>query len=284
MSIHVPHIISEKSVTIIVDYPKSITTEHPNFQTVVDMLTHDNVTDVDRLLDMMEPIKELRHAITTSKFNFDQGQVSMTIQGRDFVLPEELAKEVLRVYRSEGNLRPLERFVYKLSQNPDKNIHEQLFPFIQVAGLALTQSGNFLAYKRITNEYTDIRTRSMDNSPGATPEEPRFACDSDPNRTCSKGLHFAAWSYLNWYAGSENNRTVIVEVSPADVVAVPMDHDRMKGRAWKYHILKEVETPEELKNSPVTFSSYLDDFDWNGWDDDMDNDMDDDDYWDDDWD
>jgi hypothetical protein len=283
MSIHVPHIISERSVTVIVDYPKSITTEHLNYKQVVDMLTKDQVTDVNKLLDMMEPIKELKSAIGSSRFNFDADHVSMTIQNREFVLPEELAKEVLRVYRSEGNLRPLERFVYKLSQNPDKYIHEQLFPFIQVAGLALTQSGNFLAYKRIRENFTDIRTGSMDNSPGATPEEPRFACDSDPYNTCSKGLHFAAWSYLGWYADAEYNRTVIVEVDPADIVAVPMDHNRMKGRAWKYHILKEVETPEELKNIPVTFSAYDDDYNFEDWEEDED--LVDDDYWDEDeWD
>ena len=89
----------------------------------------------------------------------------------------------------------------------------------------------------------------MDNSPGKVVEMPRFAVEKNPNRTCAPGLHFAAWGYLQHYG--YGHKTVIVKINPADVVSIPSDYNNMKGRAYKYLILKEVEQPEELKYRPV---------------------------------
>jgi hypothetical protein len=249
---YIPHIITSRSVIVTADTPISIDASHPNFDKVANLLTTSTASSLDQIVTMMKPIVEFNKAITTSSFyRNDYGVVSIDIDGYPFPLPVELQSEVLRINRATGDLTALTNFVTKLSQNPDKDVHQQLYGFIQACGLSLTLDGDFLAYKRVTSNLMDIYTRTMDNSPGKTVEMPRFAVDKDPNRTCSSGLHFAAWGYLAHYASADVNRTVIVKINPADVVSIPTDYNNMKGRAAKYYVLKEVETPEELKYRPV---------------------------------
>ncbi|TQV62843.1 MAG: hypothetical protein FNT15_05550 [Sulfurovum sp.] len=247
---YIPHIITPNSVTIIIDQPKSIDKSHPNFSTVVDLLTRNAVNDVASFFELMEPMREYNKAVAASQFTMNnEGCVFLDIEGFPFQLAPELANEVLRIYRSAGDLTALEAFVRKLAQNPDKEVHAQLYSFIQVCGLALTSTGDFLAYKNVKDNFFDIYTGTMDNSPGKWVEMPRFAVEKNPHRTCSAGLHFAAWGYLSHYGYGQ--KTVIVRINPADVVSIPSDYNNMKGRAYRYFIVKEVEQPEELKNHPV---------------------------------
>jgi hypothetical protein len=180
-----------------------------------------------------------------------------------------LQQEVLRINRSNGNLSPLENFVTNLAANPDKEVHAQLYGFISACGLTLTEDGHFLAYKKVRDDFLDIYSGTMDNSPGKTLSMPRFAVEKNPDRTCSAGLHFAAWGYLRHYGASEGTRIVIVKIDPADVISIPSDYNNMKGRACKYTVLKEIAVPEELKNTPVYYDDdeSNDDF-GDGWADD----------------
>lgn len=251
---YIPHIITPKAITVIIDgTPNSITSDHANFQQVDDMLTAGDF-DTLRIIELMKPIVEFNQAITNSSFYRDpDGFIYLTVAGYPFRLPDQLEAEVLRVNKAAGNLQPLVNFVTKLAANPYKDVHGQLFGFLQVCGLALTVDGDFLAYKNVNEDFTDIYTGKIDNSPGQTPEMPRHAVEKNPDITCSTGLHFAAWGYLkNYHYGK---KTVVLKINPADVVSIPTDYNNMKGRACKYYVLKEVEQPEELKNITVFNSS-----------------------------
>ena len=268
----IPHLILPNSVVVTSPdgTPVSIDKSHYNYDEVVTLLTTSSGT-YNQIIDLMQPIREFRRALSTSNFyeNAD-GLVCIDVDGYPFVLPTELQQEVLRINRSNGNLSPLELFVTNLAANPDKDVHAQLYGFISVCGLTLTEDGHFLAYKKVRDDFMDIYSGTVDNSPGTTLKPmPRWACDSNPNNTCSSGYHFAAWGYLQHYGASHNNRIVIVKVDPAEVVAIPVDYNNMKGRACTYKVLKEIAVPEELKNTSV----YYDDDESNdefgdGWVDD----------------
>lgn len=273
---YIPHIITTSSITVILDTPKAMDSSHPNFEKVKDLLTRSAVTDTETLLEMMEPVREFKNAITKSDFYIENDTVLIDIEGHPFPLDPALGDEVLRVYRTAGDLTALTNFVKKLAQNPDKEVHQQLYDFIKVCGLALTLDGDFLAYKNVREDFLDIYTGTMDNSPGKVVEMPRFAVEKNPNRTCAPGLHFAAWGYLKHYGHGQ--KTVIVKINPADVVSIPSDYNNMKGRAYKYLILKEVEQPEELKDRPVfdyIGTTLEDEF----WDDDFDEEVSDSDLY-----
>lgn len=274
---YIPNIMTNNSITVIIDTPKSIDDSHPNFAVVRDMLTKGTVKTAEGLLELMEPVREYKRAIRDSEFTVGEfGEVYLEIDGHPFPLIAELGDEVLRIYRASGDLSPLTNFIKKLAANPDKDVHQQLYGFIQVCGLALTMDGDFLAYKNIREDFKDIYTGTMDNSPGTLVQMPRFAVEKNPDKTCSAGLHFAAWGYLQHYGSGR--KTVIVKINPADVVSIPSDYNNMKGRASQYLILKEVEQPEELKYRPVFdyVGSDLEDFDWDDSDEyDKDDDADD---------
>jgi hypothetical protein len=135
----------------------------------------------------------------------------------------------------------------------DPDVRDQLYGFVRACGLTLTMDGDFLAYKKIRSDYKDIYSGTMDNSVGTVLEMPRHAVEKDPEKTCSRGLHFAAYGYLSHYGSSEDHRIVLVKVSPSDVVSIPTDYNNMKGRACRYQIYKEVELQEELKHSPAVY-------------------------------
>ena len=287
---HIPHLILANSVVVTstTGAPISIDSNHPNYELVVSQLTAGTVTDYEALLDLMQPVREYRKALANSPFyENESGIVCVDINGYPFTVPAQLQSEVLRVYRANGNLTPLVNFVTRLASNPDKSVHKQLYGFISVCGLTLTEDGYFLAYKKIRDDYKDIYTGTMDNSPGQTLEMPRFAVEKDPDRTCSAGLHFAAWGYLRHYGASDGTRIVILKIDPADVISIPTDYNNMKGRACKYKVIQEIEVPEELKHTTVwsddeDFDDYNDEYGDGYSDDDFDDDHDCSDFGDDD--
>lgn len=259
---HIPHIITANSVIAIINgVPSSIDSNHPNFDAVSTGLTTSSLT-TDEVLDMMKPIRELKRALAESAFYDTESGIQIDINGYPFPLAPELQSEVLRVYRSNGDLTPMENFVRNLAANPDKDVHRQLYGFLQACGLTLTEDGHFLAYKRINHDWTDIYTGKIDNSPGQLVEMPRFAVEKNPNITCSHGLHFAAWDYLSSYSNRSDDRTVLLKINPADVVSIPSDYRNMKGRASRYLVLREVERDRELDGVSVYSDDDYDEDDY----------------------
>jgi hypothetical protein len=121
--------------------------------------------------------------------------------------------------------------------NPKKNIVEELYPFLQHNDITITEEGNILAYKRVTSDFKDCYTQTFDNSVGQTVVMPRTEVNDNPNHTCSSGLHFCAFSYVKHFHGA---KLVKVEVSPEDVVSIPVDYNGAKGRCCKYKVVEDV--------------------------------------------
>lgn len=132
---------------------------------------------------------------------------------------------------------PLVRFAKKLQQNPSKRATEHLYQFLEKNNHPITESGNFIAYKKVRNDFMDCHSGTFDNSVGNTITMPRSKVDSDPNRTCSTGLHVANWHYAE---GFGSGIMLEVEVNPADVVAIPIDYNQSKMRVCKYKVLSVV--------------------------------------------
>lgn len=261
---YVSYIHTEKAITFITDdIPTQVTSDHPNFKTILDILTNSHPKDTDALLDLAKPVEVAKRAVINSSiFSFDNNNLECVVDGYNLNIPQDLANEVLRVHNSEGCITPLENFVYNLAQNPDREVIDQLFGFIKACNLTVTEHGNFLAYKVVDSDFKDIYTRTIDNSPGAVVSMPRFAVEKNPEKTCSAGLHFAAWEYLDSYANTEQSKVLLLEINPAHVVSIPSDYNNMKGRTQQYTVLREVVTDKELENLPVFKST---DMDWIKW-------------------
>jgi hypothetical protein len=138
---------------------------------------------------------------------------------------------------------PLIKFWNNCVANPDTRARTDLFSFLEHNGHAITEDGCFIAYRYVTNDFKDCRTRSMDNRVGQTVRMERSQCNSNPDVTCSAGLHVASCSYA-WAHGS-NGHKICVKVNPKDVVAIPKDYNNQKMRCCEFKVLSvhESETP-----------------------------------------
>jgi hypothetical protein len=210
-------------------------------------------------------------------------------------LNSTIAQRVSAMFQEGLGVAPLLKFLNKVFTNPrlDKNssiyspsFEDELYLFLESGDCPITEDGNFLAYKMIRSDYRDIYTGSMDNSPGVTVQLGTWA-DVDPNRynTCSNGLHFASLEYVlngNYGCQSHGHRLVVVEVDPADVIAIPNDYNNSKGRAWRYKILREIEWSDRIRPNFITNDDINN---WNEpeWDDSSDDDWSDEDEDNDNW-
>ena len=177
--------------------------------------------------------------------------VSVAIQGSDIELKGNqlyyqgdvvrgiLGKRILEMIKLGYNCKPLEAFLRNLMENPSSRAVDELYGFLEASKLPITDDGHFLAYKSIRQDWTDHHTGTMDNSIGAIVEMPRNKVDEDKDRTCSRGLHFAAHEYAKGFGSS--GRMVVLKINPRDVVAIPSDYNNQKGRACRYEILEEVQ-------------------------------------------
>jgi len=115
--------------------------------------------------------------------------------------------------------------------------------------MPITPDGHFLAYKKVRANYKDVHSGTMDNSVGQIVEMERHEVDDNKDVTCSTGLHFCGMSYLSCFGG---DRTVIVKINPADVVAIPSDYNDAKGRACRYEVIGELNVnPQDAFTAPV---------------------------------
>ena len=225
--------------------------QHENFEEIATLVStlHPSPVAYEELESLIRPAIKVQKIIsrTDSFFAADQyGNVSCAIDGVEFRLPQNVSQYIIELHKKEHDLGPLLSFVSRMSQNPRREVIEELWGFISACGLCLTDEGHFLAYKNVNNDFTSVWDGSTNNTPGTTVRMRRSDVEHNPHKTCSFGLHFAAWGYLQHYA--PGRKTVLLSIDPADVVSIPSDYNNMKGRACAYLVLREVEQPEELKD------------------------------------
>lgn len=189
-------------------------------------------------LDEIPELVDVSSQFARDGFKLVDGQV---IAPTGEALPQELNARILEFQREGLPFTHLLTFWENLKQNPSFRSREQLFKFLEHNGHPLTEDGCFIAYRGVTEDFKDKHTRTFDNSPGAVCEMPRSQVDDDPTRTCSAGLHVAAWGYASGW--SENR--VEVKVNPKDVVAVPVDYNGEKMRVCRFEVIQVCEKPLE---------------------------------------
>jgi hypothetical protein len=183
---------------------------------------------------------------TFSKGAFVVKDGRVQVNGAD--APQVLSDKIVRFSNDGLPFQPLLRFAENLQKNPSFRAVNELFQFLEKNDHPITESGCFIAYKRVKEDFTDIYSGTFDNHPGEEPRVERNQVDEDANRTCSNGLHVANWNYAHTQYGSKNSDTDImleVEVNPENVVAIPADYNQSKMRVCQYKVLGVVTTPFE---------------------------------------
>jgi hypothetical protein len=193
------------------------------YSKVVDAIKAGDMESIPSLVDVSKLLEG-------SPFELVEGAVVVPGEG---VLPEALSRRIIAL-RNEGlPIEPLVKFWGKLKQNPSYNSRLMLYKFLEHNGHPLTEDGNFIAYRGVSEDFKDKHTGKFDNSVGSVCEISRDQVDDNPNNTCSSGLHVACFDYARGFG----ERLVEVEVDPADVVAVPTDYNGTKMRVCKFVVV-----------------------------------------------
>ena len=162
-------------------------------------------------------------------------------------LYNKLTSTILDFHRQDRPFTRLVRFLEKIMANPSRNSREQLYEFLERNNFQITEDGDFIAYKGLSQDMRSINSGPgvvngveeeghLDNSVGNVVELERRQVIDDPNMACSFGLHVGDYSY----AVSFGSRLVEVLVNPADVVSVPNDSYFRKVRTCRYQVLREI--------------------------------------------
>jgi hypothetical protein len=161
---------------------------------------------------------------------------------------------------------PIFKFITRLQLNPSKRAVDELYTFLEHKYLPVTETGTFLAYKAVRQDFTDKHTGKFDNSVGNVLEMPRNKVDDDKEVGCSYGFHAGTLEYASGFAGG-NDRLVLVEIDPADVVSIPTDCNFQKLRTCRYKVVAEYERPLSEQVYQSRFSTEHDDDVDEEWDD-----------------
>jgi len=247
-------------ITVLIEgEPYPISTDHPKFSEINDILVNsDQTPDEDVLLALIKPIKVLDNSLRRlSDRLFVQGG-AVLFDGDP--IDNSLSQHLVRVLNSDDEeertkgYQNVVKFFENLQDNPSEASKEHLFDFAAHHGLTITDEGYLLLYKSTNldgtstyagygivttedGESTVYAHNRIPNAVGSIVEIPRRMVDENRHASCSTGLHVGAFSYASTYSRKLWN----VIVNPRDVVSVPHDASSAKIRVNRYQVVGENE-------------------------------------------
>lgn len=211
----------------------------PMFGNIKNFLVGSDLSDnvLEQAWDMCCLKKQIE---TFSLGNITVDYENNEIKYGNFVIKNSVTKRIIQKLeegqdsQSDG-IQSIVKFLDKVMDNPDKEIIEQLYPFLEHNDIEINEDGDIIAWRGVSYDYKDRYTGTMDNSVGTTVKMPRHLVDTNPKVTCSQGLHCAAYEY----ARSWGDRIMKVLVHPKDVCSVPVDYEGQKMRCCEFKVLSE---------------------------------------------
>lgn len=218
---------------------KPIDTAHKNYDAIKDALKEKNWEVIPNLVNIVKEVEAAIDASTTAsgRVSIKDGEVYYGAT----VISNTLADRIVSMAKEGFDVGHMVAFLENLIENPSYRAVNELYDFLEAGAIPITENGTFLTYKKIRNDWTDIHSGTFDNSVGATCEMPRNMVNEDSSQTCSAGLHVCSYDYLPNFSSANDDRVVICEVNPADVVSIPADYGNTKMRCCKYVVIGEVE-------------------------------------------
>ena len=212
----------------------TIKSDHPRFADICKLASEDKFNDILDIIDIRATVDKFVYSSENGRFAIENG--ILTFDGTE--MHSSLADRMIDFAIREMDLTAMQNFMINLMDNPSYRAVTELYGFLEVGKLPITNDGHFLAYKKVRSNFTDVHSGKFDNSPGCVVTMPRNQVNEDKNQTCSTGLHFCSYDYLSDFSGQ---RVIVVKINPRDVVSIPSDYNNTKGRCCKYEVLRELE-------------------------------------------
>lgn len=152
---------------------------------------------------------------------------------------EMLVNRIVKTGQTLEN-ETLMKFLERLAENPNTSMFSRLPAFLSYNDIRIDAEGYVIAYKAVKEDYTDIHSGIFDNSVGCVCEMPRENVDDNDEKTCSSGLHVAAYEYAANFSSTRTSRLVRVRIDPKDFVSIPVDYRDQKARVCRYEVIGEI--------------------------------------------
>lgn len=233
------YIVTKNEITLYRnDECKTIKKGFPSFNDIKSVLIKNDFSESS--LNTAWELSCMKKQIET----FSEGNITVDYESKQitygtFVIENSLVPRIFTMLESNKDVIPLVKFLDKVMDNPDKDIIEQLYPFLKHNDIEINNDGDIIAYRSVTLDYKDFHTRTIDNSVGSVVKMPRYMVNCNPKQTCSEGLHCAAYQYASSF-GVGSNRLMKVLVNPKNVCSVPEDYDGQKMRTCEFTVLEEI--------------------------------------------
>ncbi len=237
------------TITVVINGKShSVAFDHPNYAQIVDALKNQEFENIEALINIgVGVVKHFNNTI-----NIEHGQIVFN----GTIIQNGLTERILMLVEKNLPFKPMIKFFENLLDNPSKRAVDELYTFLEVNQLPITEDGHFLAYKRVNDNFKDFHTGTIDNSAGQVVKIIRNLVCDDKEKTCSYGLHFCSKAYLKEFHNGEG-KIIVLKIDPKNVVSIPVDYQNSKGRTCAYEVVGEitndidVTTEEEYFDSPV---------------------------------
>ena len=248
------YIIGSNSATVFTSRPITIQSDDPRWEAFVEAIMDNDENAVEEIAESNPVQTALR-----GEDGFEKVNDELFLDGIKLVGP--LAEKIESMMRAGfSDLSNFVEFVRNIRRNPSRRAQEELYGFLEYKELPITERGTFLAYKGLQGDYFSVRGGTAKlisgrvnsqgqiyNGVGEDIEVERAYVDDDARAACSQGLHVGSYNYASQWG----DRTVLVEVNPADIVSIPFDCHCQKARVCRYVVVSDV---EREFNSPVVSS------------------------------
>ena len=210
----------------------TVASDHKNYDKMIEAIRS---ADYDSFVKLVDVATAINKAVEGTGIEVSNGQVLFN----GIVTHNTLTTRIIQFMQEGLPFLPLCKFLENLMQNPSFRAVTELYNFLEVGELPITEDGHFFAFKNVKADYFDIHSGKYRNMVGDKPSMPRNMVDEDKDKTCSSGLHFCSIGYLPYFSGGSNGHTMIVKVNPRDVVSIPADYNNTKARACTYEVVGE---------------------------------------------
>ena len=299
--------VSDTSIALMLPTPTGgmkrlvVPNDHSNFKTIREKLKNGDYTaqELEQLADIVTSVRKWVNVNPRFALVNDL----LTLDGVPFTFA--VTDKVLRMMDAGNPPTALFNFLTKVRQNPSATAQRELLLFCVANGFLIHEDGDLVAYKAVDRNFLDLHSRTVPYIPSdkMTAEQvneftkgktglgkeknvsvqlvhgltyvsmPRNEVDDNRDRTCSYGLHFAAFEYAQGFGGGAA-KMVALKVNPKDVVSIPSDYNDQKGRASAFTVVSEIPNAFPLPKKEVYTFSDLGAEDYDDDTDDLDGDCD----------
>lgn len=245
----IPYTLSEAAISFFLRGRQyTFASDDPRFDNIIEGIINNDEDFVEEVANPKQAVK--RVTLGTVIIDNDDRVYCYGVEVSEF-----LARRIINQYNKFSDnpklLDPLIKFTEKLSLNPNSNVRDDLFEWLDRGSMPLYPDGDFAAYKLVKSDFSPIHSGpyGQDQSPGTVVSMPREACDSDRDATCSRGLHFCSYEYLPIFQQWNSNlgqKVILLKINPANVVAIPRDYNLSKGRTCEFYVVEEID-PVKIK-------------------------------------